>query len=129
MLQALLTFKSPIEKSVVILKGFPLSTASNFPLAASNTLSLLCILSVLAMICLGDIFFYSGLFGDLCASCICLGVPFLSLGKLFSMILLKIWSMPLTWDSSPSSMHAFQKFGFFFLMLSYIPVCPFSIFF
>jgi len=52
------------------------------------------------------------LFSVLCASCICMGVFFLSLGKFSSMISLKIWFMPLTRDSSLSSMPIIWRFGF-----------------
>lgn len=47
-----------------------------------------------------DFLFWSCLYGVLCVSCMCMWV-FLYFGDVFSMILVKIWSMPLTWNSSP----------------------------
>lgn len=57
-------------------------------------------------------FFWSYLFGVLCAFYILMGMSFLNLGR-FSIIHLKIWSMPLTWDFFPSSMSIVQRFGIF----------------
>lgn len=45
-------------------------------------------------------------------SCTCRSMPSFSLGKFSCMILLKIWSMTLMWDSS-SSTPTIQKFDFF----------------
>lgn len=53
--------------------------------------------------------FSSGcLFSGLCAVCVYMNLSFLSLGQFSSMILLKICSMPLTWDFS--SMLIIQRF-------------------
>lgn len=51
------------------------------------------------IVCHKEFLFWPCLFGGLCASCIFIGKSFLSLGKFSSVILLKIWSMALTWDS------------------------------
>lgn len=69
-----------------------------------NTLSLICLPRVLTMRDQGDFLFSFCLLGSFWASYICIGVSFLSLGNFSSMIMLKAWSMPLTWHSSPSYM-------------------------
>jgi len=50
---------------------------------------------------------------DLRASCMFVSMSFLSLGKFSSMILLKMWSMSLIWDSSPSFLPINLRFGLF----------------
>lgn len=50
---------------------------------------------------LWEFLFWSCLFDVLCASCISMSLSFLCLGKFSPMVLLKIWSISLAWDSSP----------------------------
>jgi hypothetical protein len=57
--------------------------------------------------------FWSYLFDVLCASCNFMGITFLNLDIFSSILLLKIWSMPLNLDSSPSSMPVIQMFDHF----------------
>ena len=69
--------------------------------------------------------FFSGLiylvfFGLLVSALV--GVPSLSLGKYLSMILLKIWSMPLASDSSLSSIPSIGKLIFFSFPVYSFPV-------
>lgn len=53
-----------------------------------------------------------GFHSFLCASCICMSMPFLSLGReCSSMILLQIWPMLLSWESSTSSLPLIQRVG------------------
>jgi hypothetical protein len=59
------------------------------------------------------IFFSGGIYLVLCVLYICVGMSFLSLGKFSSMILLKIWSMPLTQDSFLSYMPTIWRVFFF----------------
>lgn len=47
----------------------------------------------------------------LCASCFCISVSFFHFWTFSFMVLLKIWSMPLTWDSSPLSISTIWRFG------------------
>lgn len=54
-----------------------------FSLAVFNTLSLLCVLRVLTILCHGQFLFWCYLFGALGTSCTCLGLLFLSLEKNF----------------------------------------------
>lgn len=78
------------------------------------------IFSILTMICHRVFLFCYYSVGVLCASYICMGMFFLSLVKCFSMILLKMWSMLVIWDSSPSSMSIIQKFFFFLKIMPHI---------
>lgn len=91
-----------------------------FPLAVFNILSLFCILNILTMICLGEFLLCFCLLDGLCVFCICVGVSFLNLGK--------IWSMPLTLNSSCSSMPVIQKLFFFHVVPHFLNVL-FCIFF
>lgn len=99
---------SYIEKSAVIMMGFPLYLT----IFSSNIqcIFIFCIFNVLTMIHHGDFHFWSCLFGVLCASSTL--VSLLTLRKFSFVILLKIGSMSLTYDSSPSSMSIIQKFSF-----------------
>lgn len=76
------------------------------------------LLNVLTMTCYGDFLFCSCLFGIWWVSSICIVMSLLSLGKFSSMIFLKIWFVPLTWNCSPSPMILVQRF--ILLMVSYI---------
>lgn len=84
-----------------------------------------CIFSTLTMICSVDFLFWSCLFGVLYMPCIYKDVSFLSLGGLFSIILLKIWCMPLTWESSPSSVPVIHSC---FLWCPTFPIYSFLVF-
>lgn len=57
---------------------------------------------------------------SLCCLCLCMAVSFLGLGK----ILLKIWSMPLVWDSIPS--YTYKSYVWFFSWFTF-PVCSFLV--
>ena len=59
----------------------------------------LCIYCVIYNMMCG-VFFWLCLFGVLCTTCVYLGLPFLSLRRFSPVILLKICSVPLTWNSS-----------------------------
>lgn len=72
------------------------------------------------MICLGEFLLCFCLLDALCVFCICVGVSFLNLGK--------IWFMPLTLDSSCSSMPVIQKLFFFHVVPHFLNVL-FCIFF
>lgn len=64
--KVLLAFKVYTEKSAIVLMGFPLCVTCVFSLTALNTLSLLFIFSVLAMIGPGDFLVLS----VLCVCCV-----------------------------------------------------------
>lgn len=104
-----------------------------FSLATFNILSLFYIFSVLTMACKG-IFFSSLACFVFCVplGSVCVCFFFLNLGWFSFMILLKLWSLSLIWNSSHSSVPVIWKFDllscisfiflpafFFFLSLSY----------
>lgn len=95
LLLAFLAFKVYIERSAVILTAF-LFLKKCFVLLLLHlfdTLSWFCTINVLTIICCGDFFFWSSLFGVFCTSCVCMGMSFFSLGKVFHIILWKICCM------------------------------------
>lgn len=73
---------------------FPFTCYLGFSLAAFNTHSLSCIVSVLTLICHRDFLFWTYLFCILCASWLYMGGPLFRLEKLSFMVLLIIWSLP-----------------------------------
>lgn len=82
-----------IKKSVVILIALLLFHLIFFSLKLYY-FSLSCMLSVFIIRCHGKFLFWYSLFGVLCISCTLIGSP--SIGKFSSMVLLKIFSGPLT---------------------------------
>lgn len=107
-------FKVFTEKLAIILVEYALVCYLQFfSLVSVYTLSLF--LSVLTTACCGD--FPSGLVYLLFHVLLVFG-SFLSLGTFSSVILLKTWSMPLTWDSSSSSMLIIGRFVF---MMPHVP--------
>jgi hypothetical protein len=66
----------------VILMGLPLYVICFFSPTAFNTLSRVSALVVLMILCHGVVLFWSGLFGVLEASWICMGIDYLRFGKL-----------------------------------------------
>jgi hypothetical protein len=89
-----------------------------FPLTSFNILSWFSTFVVLIIMCLEGFLFWSSLFGVLEASCMFMGISFFRLGKFSSIILLKIFIGPLTWESSHSSIPII--FRFCFLLESWI---------
>ena len=61
--------------------------------------------------CQQEFLFWSSLFGVLKASCMFIGISFFRLEKFSSIILLKIFTDPLSWESSLSSIPIFLRFG------------------
>jgi hypothetical protein len=82
-LNALLAFKVSVEKSAVILMALPLYCLYS-PYMTFNILSLFSVLIVLAMVCCGEVLFWSYLFDVLEASFLYLdGHLFLEIWKVF----------------------------------------------
>jgi hypothetical protein len=67
---------------------------------------------------MGGISFWSNPFGVLWASCMFMGISFFRLGKFSSISLLKIFTRPLSWESSLSSIPIILRFGL--LIVSWI---------
>jgi hypothetical protein len=65
-----------------------------------------------------EFLFWSCLFAVLEASCMFMGISFFRLRKLSSIILLKIFTVPLSWESSLPSIPVIQRFGL--LIVSWI---------
>ena len=101
-LSTLLASSVPTEKWGIILTGLSLHVTWSFYFATFNILSLLCILSILIFMWLGNFFFLVQSIGVLCAFCTFLGISLCRLGIFSSMILLKIPEL-LSMDSSFSS--------------------------
>lgn len=97
------------EKSSVILMDFPLDVTCAFPLV------LLMLPPAFYSVCLVSWLWYilvwPSLVRILCASCICMVMSFLSLGRCSSIILLQIWPMLLFWESSTCSLPLIQRVG------------------
>lgn len=94
MLQDLLAFNIPIEKSTVIADGCSFACDFRVSPATFNALSLLCVPRVLTMTCCRDFVFWSCLVFS--ASCVYRDVTLISLGEFSSMTLLKFSSAPWT---------------------------------
>jgi hypothetical protein len=88
---ALLAFRVFVEKSAVILSGLPLDVTWCFSLASFNVLSLFYIFCVLIIICLGEVLFWSCLFGVLKASCTLVSISFSKFGKFSFIMLLNVF--------------------------------------
>lgn len=73
--------------------------------------------------------FRSNLFGVLYACCIFIGISFLRAGKFSSMILLRIFSVPLSWDSYSSFIPVIVEFGLFIVSQIYCMLFARSFFF
>jgi hypothetical protein len=58
-----------------------------------------------------EFLFWSSLFGLLWASCMFMGISFFRFGKFSSIILLKIFTGPLSWEPSLSSIPIILRFG------------------
>jgi hypothetical protein len=97
LLQIILAVKVFTGKSAANLIGFSLYMTYIFSPAAFNIFSLLCLLSILTMVCSVDFIFLFCLLGVVCTSYIYIykGMSFLSFGKFSSMTFLKNWYMPL----------------------------------
>lgn len=108
LLQAPLKFRVFIKKSAILME-FSLHMAC-----------WVCLFVCFLLICLGEFLLWFCLLDALCVSCTCVGVSFLNLGK--------IWSMPLTLNSSCSSMPVIQKLFFFHVVPHFLNVL-FCIFF
>lgn len=111
--------------SVVTLIGFPFHVICVFSLETRNIFSLLCIISVLTMICYVEFLFCSCLRGVLCTSCVCMGMSFLSL-EFSSLILIRIWSTTLIWNSSSSPSCDSE---WVFPWCSMLPICHLHVFY
>lgn len=98
LLSTLPLFKVSIEKSANILTGF-LYKWLVFVFSWCTQPSLFCVFSVFTMIYHEKLLLWSYLFGVFCGFfCTWIGVSFHSL-TFSSMSLLKIWSIPLIWES------------------------------
>jgi hypothetical protein len=73
------------------------------------------VFSVLNIMKQGNFLFLSNLFGNLYVYSTFISISFFMLGKFSSMILLKIVSGPLNWDSYPSSIPIILRFVLFTL--------------
>ena len=89
-----------------------------FSLTDFNILSLFCAFVVLIIMCQEEFLFWSSLFGVLLSSCMFMVIPFFRLGKFSSIILLKIFTDLLSWESSLSSIPTILRFGI--LIVSWI---------
>ena len=85
-----------------------------FPLTAFTILSL-CIWLFDYYVIGGTSFFWSRLFAVLLASCMFVGISFFRLERFSSIILLKIFAGPLSWQSSLSSIPIIHSFGLFIM--------------
>ena len=124
-----LFFLSSCKISILALLGFSLcfevlcntdklslySTWPFFLLAAFNIHFLPCRFSILIIMWWEDFVFWSNLIGALQASCMFIGISFFKLGKFSSIILLKMFSGPWSWDSSSFQLFFLISFFFFFL--------------
>jgi hypothetical protein len=105
----LLTFSVSSEKSGVILIGLPLYVFLPFPITVFKILSVFSAFGVL--MCQEEFLFWFNLFRVLLASFMFLGISFFRLGKFSSIILLKIFTGPLIWEASLSSIPIILRFG------------------
>jgi len=71
---------------------------------------------------MGGISFSSNLFGILCASCLFMGITFYRSWKFSFLILLKIFTGPLSWESSFSSIPINLRFKLFIFFLDFLYV-------
>ena len=99
----------------VILIVISLYATLHFPLTVHNILSLFCAFSVLIIMLQEEFLFWSSILRVLKASRMFMGMPFFQLGKFFSIILLKIFTSPLSWKSSFSSISIILRFGLLIL--------------
>lgn len=83
---------------ICVLMGFTFYVTCGFLLLQDPFIVLYIYCFIYNMMC--GVFFWFCLSGVLCTTCVYVGVPFFSL-KFSSVILLKICSEPLTWNSSP----------------------------
>ena len=113
--QILLAFIDSVETSGVILKGLLLYVTWSCSLAAFDILSLFYAFSVLIIMWWEYFLFWSHLFIFLQISCTCMAFSFFRFGKFSSMILLKIFSGPLSWESLFSSILITLRFGIFIM--------------
>ena len=106
--QNLLAFIVSGEKSGVFLTGLPFYDIWLFSLTAFNILSLVHLLFWL--LCVGRNFFSGPVYLEFCRLLVCSCASFFRFGKFSSIILLKIFAGPLTWESSLSSIPIFLRF-------------------
>lgn len=109
--QTLLGFRVSTEKSDIILMSLPLYVTWHYCFSCSFWsmflfsiyISMLYIFNVLIIMCHGNSHFLYSLLDGLYASPTLSGRSFFRLRKFSTLILLKMFSVPLTWISSPSS--------------------------
>lgn len=108
------------EKSGIILVSFSLDVAF---LLSKLSIYFSCYVDLMLKYnMLWGIFFFV-----LCIWClVSVWASFLDLGAFSSMILVKIWSKPLTWDYSLLSMSIIQRFGFSWCPVSCVPLVCFA---
>jgi hypothetical protein len=99
----------------VILIGLPLYVICFFSLTPFNILSLVSELAVLMMIYHVVLLFWSGLFGVLEASCMCMGLSFSRFGKFSVIILLNVLCIPFAFTSSVSRCPWFSSLVFWWI--------------
>lgn len=99
-----------IEKSGVILIDSPLHITWSFFFVSFNILSLFYIFIIL---CQRKFIFCPSTFAVLYVSCTLIGISFFRLEGFSSMIMLKMFSVTLTWISSPSSIPIILRFDLF----------------
>ena len=100
------------EKSDIILIGLSLHVTWSFSFAAFNILSLFCAFGVFIIMWLEEFLFWSCIFGVLHVSCMFMGRYFSRFRKFSSIILLRILTGPLSWESSLSSIPFLLSFVF-----------------
>jgi hypothetical protein len=109
--QDLLSFRVSGEKSGIIQIGLPLYATCTFSLTAFNILSLFCAFGVLIIITRGISFLVSSVWFSV--DFLYVYGHFFRLGKFSSVILLKMFTGPLSWESSLTSIPIIFRLGVF----------------
>lgn len=120
--QALQTFRVSLENLGVLISHWPLYVTWSFSLAAFKILYLSCTFRLLIIVYWEDFFSWLSLFTVLYVSGTFISVT-LKIKNFFSIILLKIFAVLLTWVTFFFCYYSFPGFGFFIVSQNFLMFC------